>query len=222
MTTPPARVLRSRASTPATGGSVTTRANRRKDQPSSTNKDNDDGDDEPMLQTQLPLTTQQEHEDDDNDDDDEDDDDEEYEDENAKETKPRQGPGSASLKRTARKTVSLGAGRRVIHQKKSEEEEKEEEEEEEAAPEISIKPEEVSEVIESSGTEVDPNVAAKRQIDQYYTDILDYEQDRILFYRSERITRWPTLQVRFVSQHLPYAMQSFLMLVTLTFFRPRQ
>ena len=214
MATPPARVLRSRASTPATGGSVTTRANRRKDQPSSTNKDNDDGDDEPMLQTQLPLTTQQEHEDEDNDDNEDDDDDEEYEDENVK---PRQGPGSASLKRTARKTVSHGAGRRVTPQKKSdsrviednEEEEKEEEEEEEAAPEISIKPEEVSEVIESSGTEVDPNVAAKRQIDQYYTDILDYEQDRILFYRSERITRWPTLQVRFVSQHLSNACKAF-------------
>jgi hypothetical protein len=206
MTTPPARVLRSRTSTPATGGSVTTRLSRRKDQPSSTNKDSDDGDDEPMLQTQLPLTTQQEHEDEDNDDDDnEDDDDEEYEDENVK---PRQGPGSASLKRTARKTVSHGAGRRVTPQKKSDtrviednEEEEEEEEEEEAAIEISIKPEEVSEVIDSSGTEVDPNVAAKRQIDQYYTDILDFEQDRILFYRSERITRWPTLQVRFVSQN---------------------
>ncbi len=208
-----------------TGGSVTTRASRRKDQPSSTNKDNDDdddGDDEPMLQTQLQLTTQQEREDEDNDDEDNDDD-EEYEDENVKDTKPRQGPGSASLKRTARKTVSHGTCRKATPQKKSdtlviedneeeeedyeEEEEDNEEEEEEAAPEITVKPED-SEVIENSGTEADPNVT-KRRINTYYNDILDHEQNKILFDRSERITSWPTLQVRFVSQHLPYACKAF-------------
>lgn len=194
MPSTPARALRSNSSTPVSGntaGRMKTRGRRHKEQPLiELRDDEDEDDDEQFLQTQLPLPTQQERDDEDND--------EDYEDnanaEIVSRSKSQKERASSNVKRSARKTISAQKQNDTLV---AEESEAREEEPVEEAAAVTVKPEATKEIDDNSDSEmttIDPNVA-KHRIHQYYYDILDHEQHKILYNHSARITSWPILQV---------------------------